>query len=175
MHKFKIWDWLRCFCPYFESARGLGSIRVAPCLVLLGWILTAQTTGLAACLVVSGDEPARVLISVHLEPETPFSLESIHSIDLAPVRETFVYESAEGLLIIKVESPSAGVFEYYGLMPGRSGTAEIRRRLGDIRLLSHDYQNHRLTVGNKTFHFKGLVADGQPLLIGVRGDRWCEP
>ncbi|HSB03906.1 MAG TPA: hypothetical protein VLK23_01840 [Thermodesulfobacteriota bacterium] len=175
MHKFKRWDWQRRFCPHFESARALRRVRVKLWLVLLAWILLAQTTGLAACLVVSGVEPAQVLISVHLEPETPFSLESIHSIDLAPVRETFVYRSGEGLLIIKVESPSAGVFEYYGLIPGGSGTAEIRRRLGDIRLLSHDYQNHRLTVGDKTFHFKGLVADGQPLLIGVRDDRWCEP
>jgi len=175
MHKFKIWDWLRCFCPNFESARALRRVRVEPWLVLLAWTLMAQTTGLAACLVVSGDEPARVLISVHLESETPFSLDFINSIYRAPVRETFVYQSGEGLFVIKVESPSAGVFEYYGLVPDGSGIAEIRRRLGDIRLLSHNYQNHRLTVGDKTFHLKGLVADGQPLLIGVRGDRWCEP
>jgi hypothetical protein len=135
----------------------------------------ASTTGLAACLVVSGDEPAHVLISVHLEPEAPFSLESINSIYLAPVRETFVYRPGKGLFVIKVESPSAGVFEYYGLIPDGSGMAEIWRRLVDIRLLSHDYQNHRLTVGDKTFRFKGLVADGQPLLIGVRGDGWCKP
>lgn len=128
----------------------------------------------AALLVVSGGEPETVLACVPLERGTLFHLDFVNSIYLAPVRETFVYEPAKGVSIIRVESPSAGVFEYYGLIPDKAGVASVQRTVGDIRIRSHDYENHRLTVGNRSIRFKGLVADGEPLSIKVRTGEPCE-
>ena len=126
-------------------------------------------------VVLSGNEPERVLARLPIEEKVPFCLEFVNSIYLAPVRETFVYQAVEGFFLVKVESPSAGVFEYYGLVPDGSGSVNMRRRLGDIRLLSHDYQHHRLIIGNGTVHLKGLVADGQPLTMRVRTGKECDP
>jgi len=142
---------------------------------LVAWPLTTQAERPDACLILSAVEPERTLASLPLEPEIPFSLEFINSIYLAPVRETFLYQPGEGLFIIRVESPSEAVFEYYGLTPQRPGSAELKRRLGDVRLLSHDYQNHRLVLGDKTLRLKGLVPDGDPLIMRVRAGKGCEP
>lgn len=144
-------------------------------LVLIALTLIPQTAGSTACLVLSGNEPERVLARLPIEENVPFCLEFVNSIYLASVRETFVYQLVEGFFLVKVESPSAGVFEYYGLMPDGSGSVIMRRRLGDLRLLSHDYQHHRLMIGDRTFPLKGLVADGQPLTVRVRTGRECEP
>jgi hypothetical protein len=144
-------------------------------LVLIALTLIPQVAGSTACLVLSGNEPESVLARLPIEENVPFCLEFVNSIYLAPVRETFVYQSVEGFFLVKVESPSAGVFEYYGLMPDGSGSVNIRRSLGDLRLLSHDYQHHRLRIGDRTFPLKGLVADGQPLTVRVRTGRECEP
>jgi hypothetical protein len=40
--------------------------------------------------------------------------------------------------------------------------------VGEIRLRSHDYENHRLSAGEKSLRLKGLVPDGEPLLVSVR-------
>jgi len=131
----------------------------------------------AAYVVLSGGEPERVLACLPLEKGTPFYLEFINSIYLAPVREIFEYEPSEGICLVKVESPSAGVFEYYGLVPDRPGTAILRRPVGEFRLRSHDYEHHRLVVGEKSLRLKGLVPDGEPLLVRVRSVRTegCNP
>jgi hypothetical protein len=144
-------------------------------LVLIAFTLIPQAAGSTACLVLSGNEPERLLARLPIEENVPFCLEFVNSIYLAPVRETFVYRSVEGFFLVRVESPSAGVFEYYGLMPDGSGSVNMRRRLGDLRLLSHDYQHHRLVIGDRTFPLKGLVADGQPLTVRVRTGGECEP
>jgi len=119
------------------------------------------------CLEVSGEEPERVLTRLPVEPGVPFSLEFINSIYLAPVRETLVYEASEGISIVMVESPSDGVFEYYGLEPDGTGKALMHRWVGDFKLRSHDYTNHRLTVGGQEIQFKGLVPNGEPILVKV--------
>jgi len=144
-------------------------------LLLVALTLTPHAQGSTICLLLSGDDPERVLARLPVEEKVPFCLEFVNSIYLAPVRETFAYQPGEGLFLIRVESPSAGVFEYYGLPPDRSGSAEMKRKLGDLRLLSHDYQHHRLWVGNKTLSLKGLIPDGQPLTIKVRTGQACEP
>ncbi len=95
-----------------------------------------------ACLEVSGEGPERVLTRLPVEPGVPFSLEFINSIYLAPVRETLVYEPPGGISIVMVESPSDGVFEYYGLEPDGTGKALMHRQVGDFKLRSHDYTNH---------------------------------
>ena len=130
---------------------------------LMGW-----AAGPDACLVLSGEEPERVLACLPLGAGTPFYLEFVNSLYLVPVRETFVYRAGEGFFVIQVESPSAAVFEYYGLTPEKPGSARLRRSLGEIRLRSMDYRNHRLTVGDKRLALKGVVADGQMLIIRVQ-------
>jgi hypothetical protein len=148
---------------------------VGGALLLAALTLVPQARGATVCLVLSGHDPERVLVRLPLEENASFCLEFVNSIYQAPVRETFACQPGGGLYLIRVESPSAGVFEYYGLAPDGSGSAEMRRNLGDIRLLSHDYQHHRLRVGERTVQLKGLVADGQPLTVGVRTGPACEP
>jgi hypothetical protein len=126
-----------------------------------------------ACLEVSGEEPERVLTRLSVEPGMPFSLEFINSIYLAPVRETLVYEPSEGISIVMVESPSDGVFEYYGLEPDGTGKALMHRWVGDFKLRSHDYTNHRLTVAGQAIHLEGLVPNGEPILVKVRVGAEC--
>lgn len=136
--------------------------------VALAFLLLAGTARPAAYVTVSGGEPERVLACLPLEPRTAFHLEFINSIYGALVRETFEYEPVHGVSLVKVESPSAGVFEYYGLEPDGSGTAKLHRPAGEIRLRSHDYEHHRLTAGENSIRLKGLVPDGEPLSVSVR-------
>jgi len=142
-----------------------------------GALVPAAAAWPATYVVLSGGEPERVLACLPLEKGTPFYLEFINSIYLAPVREIFEYEPSDGICLVKVESPSAGVFEYYGLVPDRPGTAILRRPVGEFRLRSHDYEHHRLVVGEKSLRLKGLVPDGEPLLVRVRSVRTegCNP
>jgi hypothetical protein len=91
------------------------------------------------------------------------------------VREFFVYERGEGLFIIRVETSSVGVFEYLGLIPDEPGKARLRRKLGDIRLLSSDYRDHRLTVSGTEIRLKGLGHDGWPLVLKVFTDQQSCP
>jgi len=89
----------------------------------------------------------------------PFYFDFINSIYLAPVRETLVYTEAEGVAVIKVESPSAGVFEYYGLESDRTGIAIIHRLVGKMRSEASVIENHRLTVGRKVLRLRE-IAEG---------------
>jgi hypothetical protein len=119
-------------------------------------------------LMLRGRVPDRVLGCLPLETGTPFYLEFMNSIYLAPVRETFVFEPSEGICLVKVQSPSAGVFEYYGLIPDQPGLAFLYRPVGEFTLRSHDYEHHRLVVGEKSLRLKGLIADGEPLSVTVQ-------
>jgi hypothetical protein len=106
-----------------------------------------------------------------LQSGEPFHLDYINSIYLQPVRESFVYEQGEGLFIIQVETPSVGVFEYLGLIPDEPGKARLRRKLGEIRLLSSDYRDHRLIASGTDVRLKGLGPDGLVLILKVLTDR----
>ena len=150
-------------------------VHIGLWLALGAWPLMGWAAGPDAWLVLSGDEPERVLACLPLEAGTPFYLEFVNSIYLAPVRETFLYQAGEGLFVIRVDSPSTAVFEYYGLIPEKPGTARLRRSLGEIRLRSMDYRNHRLTVGDKSLALKGVVADGERLIIRAQSSTSCGP
>jgi len=145
------------------------SLTLAILIVALGGCAGKQV----ACLEVMGEEPERVLTRLPVEPGVPFSLEFINSIYLAPVRETLVYEPPGGISIVMVESPSDGVFEYYGLEPDGTGKALMHRQVGDFKLRSHDYTNHRLTVAGQAIHLKGLVPNGEPISVKVRVGADC--
>ena len=147
--------------------RCVRTLRIAIFLAAAALILTAAAWQ-GTYLTVSGGAPERVLGCLPLEKGVPFHLEFINSIYLAPVRETFVYEPSEGICLVEVESPSAGVFEYYRLIPDRPGTALLHRPVGEFRLRSNDYEHHRLTVGEKSLRLKGLVPDGEPLIVKVQ-------
>jgi len=144
------------------------ALRVAifPAVIISVLIATAARSD--TYLMLSGGEPEKVLACLPLENGAPFYLEFINSIYLAPVRETFVFEPSEGICLVKVESPSAGVFEYYGLTPDQTGLALLHRPVGEFTLRSHDYEHHQLIVGEKTLRLKGLVPDGEPLSVKVR-------
>jgi hypothetical protein len=149
--------------------------RITIVLAVVACVMMAQAAWPGTYLAVSGGESERVLACLPLEAGTQFHLEFVNSIYLAPVRETFVHAPAEGMCLVKVESPSAGVFEYYGLEPDGSGIARLHRPVGEIRLRSHDYENHRLSAGDKSIRLKGLVPDGEPLLVSVRTGVSCGP
>jgi hypothetical protein len=126
-----------------------------------------------ACLEIFAEDPEKILARLKMESGVPFTLEFINSIYLAPVRETLVYKPSEGISIVMVESPSDGVFEYYGLEPDGTGKALMHRRVGDFKLRSHDYTNHCLTVGGQALKLKGLVPDGEPILVKIQARTEC--
>lgn len=138
--------------------------------LLLAGPMTAAA-GPDAWLVLTTDGSEKVVACLPLQAGVPFHLNYINSIYLQSVRESFVYEQGEGLFIIQAETPSVGVFEYLGLIPDEPGKARLRRKLGDIRLLSSDYQTHRLTVSGTGLRLKGLGFDGLPLILKVLTDR----
>ena len=139
-------------------------------MLLLAGPVTAAA-GPDAWLVLATDGSEKVVACLPLQSGEPFHLEYINSIYLQPVRESFVVEQGEGLFIIRVETPSVGVFEYLGLIPDEPGKARLRRKLGDIRLLSSDYRTHRLTVSGTDIRLKGLGLGGRPLILRVLTDR----
>jgi len=144
----------------------MSSVRTGVCLGLLSLMLLA-TTATAACLVVSAGDGGRTLVSLPVEDGCIVHLDFINSIYLAPVRETFLHETGKGLSIIRVESPSAGVFEYYRLET-QGPSAELYRNVGSIRLRSHDYKDHTITIGTTILHLKEFAAGGDPLTVSVR-------
>ena len=148
-------------------------VRIGFWLAWMTWAMAAHASGPEAKVILTSGEEKKVLACLPLEAGHSIRLEFINSIYLAPVRETFLYQPGEGLVLVEVDSPSAGVFEYYGLPFEKSGTVIMRRNVGqEIRLLSSDYQNHRLIVGERSLPLKGLVADGEPLIVRVqRGGR----
>lgn len=145
------------------------SLTWAMLLVAFGGCAGKQVT----CLEVFSEEPEKILARMPIEPGVPFALEFINSIYLAPVRETLVYDLSEGISITKVESSSDGVFEYYGLEPDGTGKALMHRRVRDIKLRSHDYANHRITFGDQSLQLRGLVTNGEPILVRVRVRAKC--
>lgn len=124
-----------------------------------------------ACLALFAGEPLRRAACLPVRAGERFQLEFINSIYGAPVREVFVYEPGPGIVLVRVESPSPGVFEYYGLTPeaggNGSGSASLRRVIGEIRLRSHDYGHHLVRLGKRSIRLKGLVADGAAAVIRV--------
>ena len=143
-------------------------LRAAIVLTSVASVLIPSSTWAGTYLTVTGGEPERELACMRLEESASFILEFVNSIYQAPVRETFVYDPVEGICLVKVESTSAGVFEYYGIAPDRSGTALLYRPVGELKIRSHDYQHHALTAGEKSLSLKGLVPDGEPLSVRVR-------
>jgi len=119
----------------------------------------------------NGEEP---VLCIDLEKGSRFHLDFINSVYQAPVRETFEYETRAGITLVSVESPSPGVFEYYGLMTDGTGKAPLWRALGEsIRLLSHDYLHHRLSAGDTSFDLRNYAVNGSPLIIRARTGNPC--
>ena len=142
---------------------------------VLFWAMFAAPAWPAMHLALIGGEPERVLACLPADPGTTVHLEFINSIYQARVRESFAVHPAQGLVLIRVESPSAGVFEYYGLMTDGSGEAAMHRVIGEIRLLSHDYRNHQLIVGTRKTLLRRFVENGKPLRIRVMTENGCHP
>ncbi len=133
----------------------------------------AGATG-AACLNVARGEEAKTVFSVPVKNGAALYLDFVNSVDLAPVRETYQYRAGEGLWMIKVESPSAGVFEYYRIEPGPDNSAALLRHVGTISLRNHDYWNHVLTVDGKIIPLRGLAMPGELVTIAVNDAKECE-
>lgn len=137
-------------------------------LLAFAWFVAPPAMWAATYLEVARVESGELTARLPLEQGTTFCLEFINSIYLAPVRETFVYKPPDGICLIKVESPSEGVFEYYRLISDGHGTALLYRPVGEFRLRSHDYEHHTLAVGERSIRLKGLVPDGEPVVVRVR-------
>ncbi len=161
------------------QARGLGTLLYAVCkhaglfVVIMTWTFTASVVQSADYVTVAASNPERLLLCLPLDEGKGFHLDFVNSIYHAPVRETFVYEPAAGITLVSVESPSAGVFEYYYLTADSSGRALVRRTVGEIRLRSHNYEHHQLTVGERTIELRRLAVNGKPLIIRAGADKEC--
>ncbi len=125
------------------------------------------------CLEIRTMSPPRTIASLPIMPGGSVVLESVNSIYRAPVKETLTYSAEKGLVLTKVESASAGVFEYYGLPTDGTAVAAFERVIGEITVRSHDYEHHRIVVGKRSVRLKGLVADGEALRITVISDGDC--
>lgn len=140
-------------------------------LTAIFWVSGAQAAVPVYRLAIAAEEPEREVACMPIAAGQEFQLEFINSIYLAPVAETMIYRPGEGILLVRVESPSAGVFEYYGLPTDGTGVIMLQRKIGEMKLRSHDYQHHRVRVGENVLRLKGLVADGEPLVVKVeRGE-----
>ncbi len=148
---------------------------MACCLLLFASIGFTLPGRAADCLTLWGDEPEKLLLRAPIDAGGWFTLEFINSIYLAPVRETYLYEPAKGITAVKVESPSAGVFEYYGLPTDGTGVASVSVTVKEIRVRSHDYQNHVVTVAGRKIRLKGLVKDSEPMVIRIGTGEACRP
>jgi hypothetical protein len=146
-------------------------VRIGLSLLLLLAGPVKASGGPDAWLALAIDGSEKAVACLPLQAGVPFYLDYINSLYLQPVRESFVYERGEGLFIIQVETPSVGVFEYLGLIPDEPGRVRMRRKLGEIRLLSSDYRNHQLTMSEMDFPLKGLGPDGRPMILKVVTDR----
>jgi hypothetical protein len=142
-------------------------IRVLITILFLLPLLGGCTIWHTSCLVLSDGESGRVMARLPFNPQQPIILESINSIYHAPVRETLMLEPRGNLYIVMVESPSQDVFRYYGLEPDLTGKVMLHRKVEKVRLRSSDYSNHRITAGNRTLHLKGVVPDGESILLDV--------
>ena len=140
-------------------------------LALAAMLAGGSSADRGACLAVLSGAPPKRIVCVPVGPGEEFELQFENSIYHAPVRERFIYEPGKGIVLVGVVSPSAGVFEYYGLAPGAggngSGSAALRRVIGEMRLLSHDYSRHVVRIGGRSISLKGLVLDGAPAKIRV--------
>lgn len=95
-----------------------------------------------------------------------FHFDFVNSIYLMHVRETFLFDRHDGFILAGIESPSPGVFEYYGLPTDGTGKAEMRRRVGHhVRLRSRDYRNHRITVDGTFFTLGTMFRGGETVII----------
>ncbi len=153
----------------------MGMARFIALLAVLAWLFSVRPAWPGACVALAAEEPERVLYSLPIEAGATFHLEFLNSIYLARVRESFTFNPEGGISLIRVESPSYGVFEYYALTPDKPGIANLFRPIGEIRLLSHNYENHMLIIGDKQIHLREFAGNGKPLIIRiVTGDR-CKP
>ncbi len=134
-----------------------------------------EAAGASSWLTLTAEDSIKPLACLPVGPGEAIVLDYVNSIYRAPVRETLVFSPGEGLVTTQVETPHAGVFEYLGLIPDEPGRARLRRKLGnEIRLLSSDYESHRITIGGAALPLTGLVPDGRPIVLGIRAEK-CLP
>jgi hypothetical protein len=149
-------------------------VSIGICLALTILFVAGRSGWPATQLVISSVERQVTIACLPLAEGSDFSLEFINSIYLTPVRETYRSEPP-GIAIVKVESPSAGVFEYYGLETDGTGVATLHRTTPEIRIRSHDYKNHLLIAGDRRVYLKELIPDGEAAIIRVRTGENCGP
>ena len=154
---------------------GIRMGRFAILLAVTLWGLAVRPAWSGTCLALTGEEPERTIVTLPIAAGAIFHLEFINSIYLAKVRESFVFNPEDGIFLVSVESPSHGVFEYYGLIPDAMGRVRLNRPIGEIRLKSHDYEHHLLIIGDEQIHLKTCMANGKALIIRVLMGERCQP
>ena len=112
-------------------------------------------------------ERRALLCRLEMEEGEVFHLEHRNSIYLAPVRETYRVEAGGRMRQTGLESPSAGVFEYYGFDPPREGRVDLWQTVGPIRMRSMSYEHHRLLTGGRVLALRDLARPGEPLTLGL--------
>lgn len=138
--------------------------------LVLAWLavlLLLPAPAVAASLRIWAGEAARPVLTLALEPGQVFQLEHRNSIYDAPVREAYRLEPEGRLVQVELESPSAGVFEYYGFDPPQAGKVILKREVSVIRLRSTSFQDHLLRVGGRTIRLQDLAQPGQVLGLEV--------
>ncbi|MEW6267214.1 MAG: hypothetical protein AB1641_29425 [Thermodesulfobacteriota bacterium] len=133
--------------------------------VLSAWAAAARADGPAVWIELRTGEDQPPAVRLAAAPNQTLSLEFVNSIYLAPVRETYAINAVQGLILVRIESPCACVFEYYGLEAVNSHN--LHRPVGDLSLLSSDYTHHRLKLGDRSVALKDMVGPGERITLKV--------
>ncbi|MCX8023245.1 MAG: hypothetical protein N2745_10790 [Syntrophorhabdaceae bacterium] len=120
------------------------------------------------------DETKEVLFCRPIKEGDIIIFDFVNSIYKASVKETMLFDSVEGLILIDVESPSYGVYEYYGLITEGKNKGGFRRKIGSLRIRSNNYQHHRLSVNGMTIDLKDLASGGMALILTIDKNHICD-
>jgi len=145
-------------------------MRILTICILISIYITvyaSNSSPFEAELLTLSDDTGKVLLCIPILHGQRIVFDFVNSIYASPVRETLIFHKTEGLFLAAVESPSYGVFEYYGLIPDKTNRATLMRKIDSIKIRSSDYEYHRLSIGEISLSLKTLVSDGEPLIITI--------
>lgn len=142
-------------------------------LLILGFMVFLATRADRPYLLqVVNVRTGQVMLEVPLEAGERFTLQYRHSVQLTPVRETFVVEDGQ-MVLRETEYGALGV----GLPYGAEGRFELRedgrfnlfglnRRFVKVCVWVSEIAHHRLEVRGKEFDLPLLIGDG--ILVEIR-------
>ncbi|MEW6187488.1 MAG: hypothetical protein AB1585_17290 [Thermodesulfobacteriota bacterium] len=95
----------------------------------------------------------------------PIILMHRNSIYGVTVRETLQLKENGALWLVRIQSPSPAVLEYYGLEAATADWIDLCRRIGSLQVLVTSAGEFRLEFTNEAFPLSQRVAEGSRIEI----------